>query len=167
MSADVSGDFLGSAANILDDSASRLLQRSELARDQAFTSEMILASGQVAAELRRGTPKVDHVETQILAQGIPVFLLQRGTCKDDILAVTALAQQPVVNCGKPGRAVRIGEWNASMHLFSIGGGVKVVRIQENPSEALREQSSDGRLPGTGDAHNQNDHAELWHGSEVW
>jgi hypothetical protein len=62
-----------------------------------------------------------------------------------------------VNGIEPGCAIRIAERNAPMHLFPVLARVKIVRIQKNPLQALRQQFTDGGLSGAGDTHDEDNH----------
>ena len=44
-----------------------------------------------------------------------------------------------------------------LHFFDIGGRVKIVSVQESPSDAIGEELADGGFSGSGCAHHENDH----------
>jgi len=62
-----------------------------------------------------------------------------------------------VQAHEPGPAVLVRERRAGGHLGGVRGRMPVVAVDELAAEPRREQRSDGRLAGAGDAHHQHDH----------
>ena len=69
-------------------------------------------------------------------------------------------QQRFANGTEPGDAVVVAEWNAAGHFLNVCGRVEIVGVRKFPLELRGEQFADGRLSGSGGAHQENDHGNI-------
>src|SRR5258708_163228 len=92
-------------------------------------------------------------------QQVAVTLLQRGAGQHDVSFFRNPLLDLLVNGGEPGSAIGIGERDALVHFFFVGGGVKLVGVDKIPAQLLGEQAADSCLPGAGRPHHHDNHAD--------
>jgi len=150
-------DFFGRQTNVFHERVGWFLKCRELARDEIFASEMILARGQIAVKLVSGAAEQNNFKTQARAQRVAIDLLQSRARENNILVLESSPQQFIVNSVKPGPAIRLAQRNSPMHLFPISVRVKIVGIEKDPAQAPRQKFSHRRLSSASDTHYKDDH----------
>jgi len=93
-------------------------------------------------------------------QLLPVTALQRRTCQNNILPFASPTADGIPHRLQPRFAISIVQRNTVPDLFDVCRRVKAVSVHEGPSQLLRQQLSNRRLPRPSDTHHDRDHAEL-------
>src|ERR1700722_1972382 len=89
---------------------------------------------------------------RFIAEHGAIGLLQGGTSQDDRVVCGHLLLQLIVQPLQPRRPILVVERNSMLHLFDIGLGMEIIRIQKDPVQFLSHFHADSRLPGTGYTH---------------
>lgn len=161
-SANAGHDLLRRLRYIFDQRGGGFLERRQLAGHQALSGKMMFPRGQIVMELFRRAAKIDQLSVKTGAEEFAIRLPQRGARKNDVFAGRGVPQKLFMDGRKPGKALRLRQRNAYVHLPSAFRGVKVVGVKKGPRKLFREQRADRGFARAGDTHHENDHGELWH-----
>lgn len=153
----LSDEFVRRVSNIQNQRVRRFFEVSELPGENGFPGKMTVAAFNVVAHFFVSAAEVDDAEVESCGKPVAIALLERGTRQHDILFCLAEAQQLGMNICEPGKTVGIGQRNAVFHFFDVSWRVKIVGVEEGPSETIGEQLADGGLTCSGCAHHENDH----------
>ena len=99
-----------------------------------------------------------------------IRVFQRRAGQDDVFAALVGLDDAVPQRVEPRQAVRIGERDATVHLFDIGGRMEIVGVDEGPAELAGKDLTHRRFAGARDSHQDQDHgrppATSWYAAAV-
>src|ERR1700729_3763794 len=137
----VPDDFLWRVADAQHQSIARLFEVDELSSQDRFPGEMSGAALQACSDFTIRSLQVTDPQVHSGSQPLPITLLQRRACQYRVLIFRGTLQQCRVDRKQPGFAVFVGKRKTVLHLFNILRRVKIVGIQEQLAQSLREQPS--------------------------
>ena len=115
------------------------------------------AAGQALADDLAAAAQIDQPHLRPVADDhVAIGPLEGGAGDDSGLSGFALTVDPGGHGGEPGRAIRIGQGNAGMHLGDIRLGMQRIALLEGPAQLRREFLGHGGLARAGDAHDHED-----------
>lgn len=135
------------------DGVARLFEGGELAVEEGGGHEVIVALLEAGEDEISRSFQVDELESgQACREPVAVGLAQCGAGEEDGVLSGGLGFEFEIQCVEPAPAVLVGEGDAGCHLRLVGGGMKIVGVEEEAAGSRGQHGGHGALAAAGDAH---------------
>ncbi len=107
---------------------------------------------------------------RVLLKIMLIRVFERRAGQDNVFAAPVGLDDAVPQRVEPWQAVRIGERDATLHLFDVGRRMEIVGVDEGPTDLAGKDLTHRRFAGARDSHQDQDHgrppATRWHAAAV-